>query len=258
MLCEQKNTHRDESGYQLQLDEIAFNQIDLKWGSYVAPHEKILSFHPDKPSIVSHFRILDAARSAGKQGTAGGSEAKSGLGAQSGTQSIPEKQFVVYRELAEPYDLYVSPTNDKTCSFFEMIMSDHFFDSLFTEESKFLVRFHNCVSTDVPSFDFTAPMTPAMYAIIQEMRNAPYSGYLKGIYLEAKAVELFLTQVKQLDCKDPGNPSKLRPKDIESLHAIRDYIDLHYDQPWYPTDGAHSYDIVLMVNFAGTGWCWPL
>jgi hypothetical protein len=53
-LCERSNIIRDESGYRMRLDEIEFNQIDLKWGSYAAPQEKRLSFPPDKPAVISH------------------------------------------------------------------------------------------------------------------------------------------------------------------------------------------------------------
>jgi AraC-like DNA-binding protein len=146
-------------------------------------------------------------------------------------QSIPEKQFVVYRETTSPYDLAIARTGDKTCSFFELCMSGHFFSNLFTEDSAFLVRFHDYTSDRIPSFDFTARMTPAMYGIINEMQNTPYSGHLKGVYLEAKAIELFLLQIGQLDQGNPGRPSKLSPRDLECLHWVRDYIDLHYDEP---------------------------
>jgi AraC-like DNA-binding protein len=52
------------------------------------------------------------------------------------------------------------------------------------------------------------------------------------VYLEAKAIELFLLQVKQLDQRDQAALSKLKPADIESLHAIREYITLHCDHPF--------------------------
>ncbi len=213
-LCEQKITVKDESGYQMAMDKISFNQIDLKWASYINPTEGVLTFKPEKTTIVSHFRLQDA----------------DGTITESG-QRINEKQFVVYREPAGAYDFQVSPTFNKERSFFELNMSEDFFDQLFTDESRFLTSFQNCDSPNIPSFDFTASMSPAMYGIIGEMKNSPYSGYLKGVYLEAKAIELFLLQVKQLDQEANYKPTKLKPADIDCLYAVKDYIDLYYHSP---------------------------
>lgn len=68
-----------------------------------------------------------------------------------------------------------------------------------------------------------------MQGLITEMHNSPYSGHLKGIHLEAKAIELFLTQVRQLDLQT--RPSLLSPRDMEALHTVREYMETHYDQP---------------------------
>ena len=211
------------------MEEIGFNQIDLKWGSYNTPQEKRLTFQPDKPAIVSHFRLSDPSR------TAEGKE-----------RHISEKQFVVYRAPAVSYDLYVPPTTEKDCSFFELMLSDPFFDHLYTEESEFLLRFRHVASGNTPSLEFTAPMTPAMYGLIHDMHHSPYSGYFKGIYLEAKAIELFLLQVKQLEREDRTAGSKLKPGDIERLYAIRDFITEHFDQHVTITDLARKAGINQM------------
>jgi len=228
-LSEKKSSLQDESGYRIQLDEITFNQIYLKWGSYSTPNEKLLSFHPVKPAIVSHFRLVDPPDTVDRR-----------------RQKITEKQFVVYRESAGSYDLCVAPTKDKERSFFELIMSDHLFNNMLTEESGFLMSFPDHSSGNTPSFDFTAPMEPAMYGIINDMQNAPYSGYLKGLYLETKAIELFLLQVKQLDQVNSAKQSRLKPGDIECLYEIRNYIELHYDHPGTITDLARRVGINQM------------
>ena len=212
MLCEKKNSIEDQSGYRLQLEEISFNQVGLKWGSYVSPNYKILSFHPGRTAIVSHFLMTDPTATCDEKGI-----------------RLKEKQFVVYRESAGSYDLPVTPTKDKPRIFFELIISEDFFNNIFTEDSRFLTRFHQHSSVMTPSYDFTAQMTPAMQGLIAEMHNSPYSGHLKGVHLEAKAIELFLTQVRQLD--QQTRPSRLNPRDIEALHTVREYMETHYDQP---------------------------
>jgi len=213
-LSEQKHAVKDETGYHMEMDKLSFNQIDLKWASYINPLGKIITFRPEQSTIVSHFRIQDANGTTTEKG-----------------QKLNEKQFVVYRESTKPYDLYIPSTQDQTRSFFELIISDDFFDQLFTEESRFLTRFRDNPFVETPAFDFTAQMVPAMYSIINEMKRSPYSGYLKGVYLEAKAIELFLLQVKQLDQQTAVKQSKLKPADVERLHAVKEHIDLYYDQP---------------------------
>ncbi|WP_436488501.1 helix-turn-helix transcriptional regulator [Chitinophaga sp. ARDCPP14] len=200
----------DASGFRIQLEEITFNGVDLRWGSYINHDAKVMSFHPDKKAIVSHFRIQDA-------------------GAAS-THAIREKQFVVYRESPESHDLFIPPTNNKIRSFFELIVTDDFFDHIFTEESRFMERFRRYNTFNIPAPEFTAQMLPAMHSVINDMQHSPYSGALKATYLETKATELFLMQVLQLDQPSPA-PAGLTPGDTERLHSIKYYIDQHYEQP---------------------------
>jgi AraC-like DNA-binding protein len=210
---EKDKTFQDDSGYRLHLHEIALNDIGLKWGSYSTPEEKVLSFHPEKPGVISHFRLSNEPEPADK-----------------GNKDLPGKQFIVYREPTQSYDLYVSATKSRERSFFELMMSEQFFSDLLTDESDFLMSFYRTKTSADVSFDFVASMTPAMYNIIGEMRNTPYRGYLKGVFLEAKATELFLLQVMQLDEKGAGRRLALKQKDIESLHAVRDYLAAHYEK----------------------------
>lgn len=213
-LCKQKITLKERGGYHMDMAKISFNHIDLKWASYSNPEARILSFDPQKATIVSHFRLND------KEGTV----------LENGRR-INEKQFIVYREPARAYDFRVSPTRKQSRSFFELNMSEDLFSQLCTDESAFLTKFSNSDSPQIPYFDFTASMTPAMYNIISEMKSSVYHGYLKGVYLEAKTIELFLLQIKQLDQSGDHQPIKLKPDDVERLYAVKEYMDQHYDEP---------------------------
>lgn len=232
IISERKNTFGDESGFKMQLDEITFNRIDLRWGSYVNPNERTMIFHSDKPAVISHFRMYDPSGIKSKQG-------------------VSEKQFVVYREPSVPYDYRVAPTNNQTRSFFELTMSDDFFNTLFTDESDFLIRFHNTPFKQTPAFDFVEQMTPAMYNVINDMQHSPYAGHLKGVYLEAKAIELFLLQVKQFESGSSIKKSTLKPRDIECLYEVKRYMEIHYDQPCSIIDLARSVGINQMKLKAG-------
>jgi AraC-like DNA-binding protein len=207
---EKKVQIKDASGFHIQLEELSFNQIDLRWGQYTNPADKVVSFLPAKKAIVSHFRLKD--------------------GTPNNAPAIPEKQFVVYRESPEAYDMKVTATGPKSRSFFELIMPDDFFQHFFTEDSPFMNSFYRDEAINTPSPAFTAQMMPGMPGIINDLLQAPYSGHLKAVYLEAKVIELFLMQVKQLDQQHLPKQTKLQPADIERLHAIKQYIAQHYEQ----------------------------
>ncbi len=225
VLNEQRNIVQDESGFRMQLDEITFNQIDLRWGSYSNPLEKTLFFTPAKPTIISHFKLADDSTRL--------------------NQSKAEKQFIVYREPANAYTQSIEPTGKKIRSFFELMISEHFFNHIVTEESASLMSLYRH-NTSIPAFDLTAQLTPAMYNVINDMRHSPYSGHLKGIYLEAKAIELFLLQINQLDQQDQAVTSKLKPQDIACLHEVKDTLELHYGQPHSITELARKAGINQM------------
>lgn len=213
-LSEMDNVLEDGLGYRLELHEILFSQIKLKWGKYNTPREKVLSFHPDKTSVVSHFRITDPWSLANKR-----------------RKGIAEGQFVVYQERSEAYDLHVGATKEKWCNFFEIGMSETIFSHLFSDESDFLLRFSNAAPLQIPSFDFTASMLPGMYAIINDMYHTSFKGHLKRLFLEAKTIELFLLQIEQLDKRGAVTHSKLKKQDVDALHEIRQHLELNFDQP---------------------------
>ena len=193
--------------------------------------------------VVSHFRLTEEPPTS------------------RGRSLLAHRQFVVYRESPVTYELPVAATGERPRSFFELALSETFFDELVTADSVFLNHFQTYAPEATPYYDFIAPMSPAMFGIIQSMQAAPYTGSLKGLYLEAKAVELFLLQVQEFDRaarmvsgRGPGAwggraisgrgpgvsggiwPDEASPRlsagDIERLHFIRDMMTAHFDKPW--------------------------
>lgn len=216
---EQKTTVQDETGYRLYQEEVKVNQIGLKWGTYTNTIEKVLSFHPQKASIVSHYRLVN----------------------EPDNLQLREKHFVVFREPASCYELILTPTT-KTREYFELALDESLFNELVTPENDFLLHFQQHLAVETPAYDFTAAMTPVMQTIIREMQQAPFAGRLKEAYLEAKAIELFLLQVRQLDHKTSVSRSKLSAADTERLYFIREEMTVHYSEPW---------SIVLLARKAG-------
>jgi AraC-like DNA-binding protein len=70
-----------------------------------------------------------------------------------------------------------------------------------------------------------------MYVIIDDMDRTSFQGHLKGLYLEAKVVELFLLQIEQLDQSGYATQAKLKKHDVERLYEIKQYLELNFDQP---------------------------
>ena len=213
---------QDGAGYRLEEHRVLVDQIGLKWGTYTSAEERLLSFHPEKATVVSHFRLSDEPASGRRKAL------------------LARKQFVVYREPAISYDLSVSATTEGPRSFFELALSESFFDQLVTTDSNFLTYFQGHAPEETPYYDFIAPISPAMYGIIQAMKASPYTGLLKGLYLEAKAIELFLLQVEGFDrsgvggylAGGGGRAVRLSAGDIDRLHFIRDTMTTHFDRPW--------------------------
>jgi AraC-like DNA-binding protein len=212
----------DDTGFKMNLKEISLGEVGMRWGEYVNPTERLMTFHSDKEHVVSHFQMYGSDVSSEKTG-------------------LLEKQFVVYRESIQPYDLCMAPTNKSSRSFFELIMSNHFFNNLISEESIFLKYFDSYKPVNTFSPEFIAQITPRMYAVISEMHNAPYRGNLKGLFLEAKLLELFLMQIYQLDNRILLSP-KIKTGDIERLQYIKAYLDCHF---------AESLSIIMLSREAG-------
>lgn len=92
---EQRASLSDDAGYAMHLEEVSSPDIAFCWGHYTAARAKVLSLHAGKPALVSHFML-------------------------SGTdESLREKQFVLYHQPAEDYELEIAATGAQPRIFFE-------------------------------------------------------------------------------------------------------------------------------------------
>ncbi|NSL85383.1 helix-turn-helix transcriptional regulator [Chitinophaga sp. Mgbs1] len=69
-------------------------------------------------------------------------------------------------------------------------------------------------------------VTPRMRAVMEDIHQCPYSGALRDVYLQAKALELLVLQFEQLEqaentCKPPA---RLSAADIKKLHHAREIL----------------------------------
>jgi AraC-like DNA-binding protein len=207
---EQKEEMYEGAGYRLHKHELQLGQLALKWGSYTNVQAKVIRIQPKKTSIVSHYRLVDETRN----------------------ELFGEKQFVVFREPEEAYELRLSPTRQKPRKYFELSLDEDLFYELGTADSRFLDRFHKYSTVESARYEFIAGMTGTMQGVIADIQQTPFTGKLQEVWLESKAMELFLLQVKQLDREQSATRPVLSPADTERLYFIREEMERHWDMPW--------------------------
>lgn len=76
----------------------------------------------------------------------------------------------------------------------------------------------------------TAPVSPEMYFVIANIRNCPYSGTMKRLYMESKLMELYLLQMNSLAASDLHATTKLKKADIEKIYEAKEFIDKYYGE----------------------------
>ena len=84
-------------------------------------------------------------------------------------------------------------------------------------------RFHSTVGE----------ITPAMFAILQQILKPPYQGIMKRMYLESKVLELLALQLDQFLHREQAicRVANLRPVDIEKVYHARDILISQVENP---------------------------
>ncbi|MGI2904613.1 helix-turn-helix transcriptional regulator [Tolypothrix sp. VBCCA 56010] len=85
-----------------------------------------------------------------------------------------------------------------------------------------------------PRFHHTVgEITPAMFAVLRQMLDAPYQGMMKRMYLESKVIELLALQFNQLLYKEQTIHLlvNLKPADVDKIYHARDILIYRVDNP---------------------------
>ena len=85
-----------------------------------------------------------------------------------------------------------------------------------------------------PRFHYTVgEITPAMFAILQQILKPPYQGIMKRMYLESKVLELLALQLDQFVHREQAicRVASLRPVDIEKVYHARDILISQVENP---------------------------
>ncbi|OKH45989.1 hypothetical protein NIES2101_25705 [Calothrix sp. HK-06] len=82
-------------------------------------------------------------------------------------------------------------------------------------------------------FHRSGSITPAMFAILQQLMDSPYQGMIQRLYLESKVMELLALQLNQIVQSEKSITfvSKLKHTDIDKIYQARDILIRKQDSP---------------------------
>lgn len=75
------------------------------------------------------------------------------------------------------------------------------------------------------------PITARMKQVLAELRDCPYAGSLKKLFVTAKVMELLALQIDQMTAEPPASVN-LKKADIDKLHAVRDLLSQNLHAPY--------------------------
>lgn len=114
----------------------------------------------------------------------------------------------------------------------EIELSLDFLRRIFHDDLEVLHDFGKSIERNLPAVmgNQSHPITPQMKEIIFEIRDCPYAGSLKKIFVEAKIIELLTLQISQINAQQPK--TLLKKADIDKLHDIRDIVLANIYNPY--------------------------
>jgi len=94
-----------------------------------------------------------------------------------------------------------------------------------------LSRYFTANSPDF--FCHSLPLTAEMVNTIQAIIKPRYDGHLRRLHMEARSLDLICLMLDTLleTNKQQIPAHKLRASDVEALHAVRAFLDIHYAAP---------------------------
>ncbi|MEM7373674.1 MAG: AraC family transcriptional regulator [Bacteroidota bacterium] len=116
---------------------------------------------------------------------------------------------------------------------FEVNLLPGFFKRFLPKEERIILRFLRSLDRGESSLlsPVNYPITPAMHHLIHEIIHSKRKGIFKRIFLEAKVTELLLLQIEQMTQRMNPQISRMKPVEVDRMHAIRDYLLAHLSDP---------------------------
>jgi AraC-like DNA-binding protein len=118
---------------------------------------------------------------------------------------------------------------------FSIQMTKQFFYTLIKRE---LDRIPSCIqsvfekSKNEP-FHYISTISPSMQIALHQIRNCPYKGLTKRLYLESRALELIAYKLDECKAGETRNSKVviLRPNVLEGVHYVRELLEKDLENP---------------------------
>ncbi len=116
---------------------------------------------------------------------------------------------------------------------FEVNLLPSFFKRFLPQNSRHFVNFSKQMERQETALlqPHNFSITPAMHLIIREILGCQRNGAFKRIFLEAKVIELLLLQLEQLAALHDTPSYSLRKRDLDKMHAVKEYLLAHLASP---------------------------
>lgn len=114
----------------------------------------------------------------------------------------------------------------------EIELSLDFLRRLFHNDLEVLRDFGRNIEKNHPAVmgNRSFPITPAMNRLLAEVRDCPYTGSLKKLFVEAKVIELLTLQIAQINAGEEAGRS-LKRSDIDKFYEVKDLLLRNIDAP---------------------------
>jgi AraC-like DNA-binding protein len=115
----------------------------------------------------------------------------------------------------------------------EIELSLDFLRRLFHDDLEVLNDFGKNIEKNQPAImgNRSFPITPAMKTLLAEVKDCPYNGSLKKLFVEAKVIELLTLQIAQINAMVQVR-KHLKKSDVDKLHEVRDLLLRNIDDPF--------------------------
>ncbi|MEO4006025.1 AraC family transcriptional regulator [Flavobacterium sp. CAU 1735] len=131
---------------------------------------------------------------------------------------------------------------NETNEFFEVHFTEDYFKRFASIGNPGMEAFFSAIEKGAMTMVSKQNMsiTPQMNRIISEIINSKHSGLLKRLFIESKAIELFMLQVAQLEQQSSEKKQSMKAQDIEKIHYARTLLEQNISNPYTLVELAHE------------------
>jgi len=205
----------DDHLHQCMVEEIVFEGASLRWCNCRLEQPATVEVECNEEFVELHYNIAG--------------ESSSYLGGDN-FRLQPLSHSIFYSNGYAGFH-QVEGDKNKSHTFMEIKLSGSLFERLNSGMDSPANIILDCMANRKTGWiGKTAPVSPEMSFAIASIRNCPYSGAMKRLYLESKLMELYLLQVNSLKGDERQFANILRGSDIEKIYEARSFIDHHYGE----------------------------